>query len=57
MDKEQFAIRNEILYEIKKNAWDREIMPHYGLAPDYYPRYNRIVELIEKYLDCERDDK
>ena len=46
-------VRNEILWELRSNEWDREILPHYGLVPDWYPRYKRLAQLIEEYLYSE----
>lgn len=53
MDKEQFAIRNEILYELKRNEWDKEILPHYGLTCDWKPRYDKLSQLVKAYLNSE----
>jgi len=46
-------IRNEILWEIESNDYDRNVMPHYGLVPDFRPRYDRLVSLVKEYLDAE----
>ena len=46
-------IRNEILWELESNAYDMDVMPHYGLAPDFVPRYHRLAKLIWEYLDAE----
>lgn len=46
-------LRNELLWELRSNEWDREVLPHYGLVPDWYPRYKRLAQLIEEYLDNE----
>ena len=46
-------IRNEILWELESNDYDRNVMPHYGLVPDFRPRYDRLEQLIRSYLDAE----
>lgn len=47
-------LRNEILWELETNHYDRDIMPHYGLVPDFAPRYDRLAKLVWEYLDAER---
>ena len=46
-------IRNEILWELESNEWDMDIMPHYGLTPDFVPRYHRLAKLVREYLKSE----
>ena len=46
-------LRNEILYHLEQCDWDRNIMPHLGLAPDWGPRYTRLAESVRQYLESE----
>ena len=46
-------IRNEILWELESNEWDMNVMPHYGLTPDFVPRYHRLAKLVREYLNSE----
>ena len=45
--------RNEILWELESNHYDMDVMPHYGLCPDWGPRYHRLSKMIWEYLDAE----
>ena len=49
-------LRNEILYHLEQCDWDRNIMPHYGLAPDWGPRYTKLAELVKDYLKSESEE-
>ena len=49
----QEDLKQAILHSIDVNLYDAEVLPHYGLAPDWYPRYMRLKDLIEEYLDEE----
>jgi hypothetical protein len=49
MDKEK--LRQEILESIYKDYADREVMPHYGLAPDWFLRYKDLSKLVIEYLN------
>ena len=49
-------IRNEILWELESNDYDRNVMPHYGLVPDFRPRYDRLEQLIREYLNAEHTE-
>jgi len=49
-------IRNELLWELKTNEYDCDVMPHYGLVPDWFPRYKRLAQLIEEYLYSEHTE-
>ena len=53
MDDIKARLRNEILWEIKSNEWDKDVLPHYGMVPDWHPRYVRLANLIKEYLDNE----
>ena len=53
MDHELARIRNEILWELESSDYDMAVMPHYGLVPDFTPRYHRLAQLIRTYLDAE----
>ena len=46
-------LRNEILWELETNHYDKDVMPHYGLVPDWGPRYDRLSKMIWEYLDAE----
>ena len=46
-------IRNEILWELESNYYDMSVMPHYGLVPDFTPRYHRLAKLVKEYLNSE----
>ncbi len=49
MDKEK--LRQEILESIYKDYADREVMPHYGLTPDWFLRYKDLSKLVIEYLN------
>ena len=49
-------VRNELLWELKSNEFDRDVLPHYGLVPDWFPRYMRLAQLIEEYLYSEHTE-
>ena len=53
MEADKARIRNEILWELEANEYDMNVMPHYGLTPDFVPRYHRLSKLIREYLDAE----
>jgi hypothetical protein len=53
MDDHKAKIRNEILWELRSNEYDKDVLPHYGMVPDWGPRYHRIAKLIREYLDAE----
>ena len=53
MDSDQARLRNEILWELESNYYDMNVMPHYGLTPDFVPRYHRLAKLVKEYLDSE----
>ena len=53
MDDEKARLRNEILWELESNHYDMSVMPHYGLVPDFAPRYHRLAKLLWDYLDAE----
>ncbi len=42
--------RQEIIDYIENTEWDRECLPHYGLIPDWYLRYNELRDLICAYF-------
>ena len=50
---ERLRLRNEILWELEKNEYDMNVLPHYGMVPDFTPRYHRLAQLVELYLDGE----
>ena len=54
MDKAR--LRNEILWELEHNEYCKDVLPHYGLVPDYRPRYDRLSSLIKEYLNNEREE-
>ena len=49
MDKEK--LRVEILESIYEDYADREVLPHYGLIPDWYLRYKDLSKLVIEYLN------
>lgn len=46
-------LKQAILNNIDDDLYDREVLPHYGLVPDWYPRYMRLKDMIEEYFDLE----
>ena len=46
-------LRNEILWELERNHYDKDVLPHYGMVPDWQPRYDRLAKMIWEYLDAE----
>ena len=53
MTDEQARLRNEILWELEYTDYCRDVLPHYGMVPDFRPRYDRLEQLIRSYLDAE----
>ena len=49
MSKEK--LREAILGNIDQDLYDGFFLPHIGFVPDWYPRYMRLKDLIEEYLD------
>jgi len=49
MDKEK--LREEILESIYEDYADREVLPHYGMIPDWYLRYKDLSKLVIEYLN------
>ena len=43
--------RKKIIDYIEDTEWDRECLPHYGLIPDWYIRYNELRDLICAYFN------
>jgi hypothetical protein len=43
--------RERIIQFIEDTEYDRECLPHYGLIPDWFIRYNELRDLIISYLD------
>ena len=46
-------LKQVILHTIDTDLYDAEVLPHYGLVPDWYKRYMKLKDLIEEYLDEE----
>ena len=42
--------REELIEMLYQNEDDWHELPHYGLVPDWYPRYWRLHILIMKHL-------
>ena len=53
MEDSKVRLRNEILWELESNHFDKEVLPQYGMAPDWGPRYHRLAQLLWDYLDAE----
>lgn len=53
MDDSKARLRNEILWELEYNEYCKDVLPHYGMVPDFTPRYARLAQLIKEYLDNE----
>ena len=49
-------IINELNYMVLDNHYDNEIMPHYGLVPDWKPRYDRLVTITRELIKSIRGD-
>ena len=49
-------IINELNYMVLDNHYDNEIMPHYGLVPDWKPRYDRLVTITRELIKSLRYD-
>tara|TARA_R100001510_G_C7656858_1_gene217454 strand:+ start:7186 stop:7341 length:156 start_codon:yes stop_codon:yes gene_type:complete len=49
MDKEK--LRKKILESIYEDYADREVLPHYGMIPDWYLRYKDLSKLVIEYLN------
>ena len=46
-------LKQVILQTIDDDLYDAEVLPHHGLVPDWYPRYMKLKDLVEEYLDEE----
>ena len=49
----QEDLKQAILHVIDTDLYDAEVLPHYGMVPDWYPRYMKLKDMIEEYLDEE----
>ena len=43
--------RERLIQYIEDTEYDREVLPHYGLIPDWYIRYNELRDLICAFLN------
>tara|TARA_R100001510_G_C7654116_1_gene212711 strand:- start:2793 stop:2945 length:153 start_codon:yes stop_codon:yes gene_type:complete len=49
MDKEE--LKEKIIKLIEQDIEDGEVLPHYGLIPDWKIRYMDLAKLIWQYLN------
>ena len=43
--------QRRIIEEIEQTVYDRYVMPHMAMVPDYFLRYWDLAELIYNYFD------
>ena len=43
--------QRRIIEEIEQTVYDRYVMPHMAMVPDYFLRYWDLAELIYDYFD------
>ena len=43
--------RERIIQFIEDTEYDRSYLPHFGLIPDWFIRYNELRDLVLAYLD------
>lgn len=41
---------DDLLQHIDDDEYDREVMPHFGLVPDYYHRWHDLKEKVKDLL-------
>ena len=41
---------DELLDHIADDEYDREVLPHYGLIPDWYVRWRDLKEKVKEHL-------
>ena len=49
-------IINDINYRLLDNEYDQEVMPHYGLVPDWKPRYDQLATLVRELIKSQARD-
>lgn len=42
---------DELLNLIDKDEYDREVMPHYGMIPDFYLRWRDMKDMVKELLN------
>ena len=50
-------LKQMLIDQIDNDLWDREVLPHYALIPDWYDRYMSMATMLHTYfksLDEER---
>ena len=50
-DQVSLTHRERLIQYIEDTEYDREVLPHYGLIPDWFIRYKELRDLIINYLD------
>ncbi len=43
--------RERLIQYIEDTEYDREVLPHYGLIPDWFIRYNELRDLACAFLN------
>ena len=41
---------DDLLQHIDDDEWDRELMPHFGMVPDYYIRWRDLKDKVKSLL-------
>ena len=42
---------DDLLELIRNDEYDREVMPHYGMIPDFYLRWRDLKDLVKDKLN------
>lgn len=50
MQKTSGQLKQLLIDQIDNDLWDREELPHYGLAPDWYERYMSMATMLYTYF-------
>ena len=50
-DRVSLTHRERLIQYIEDTEYDREVLPHYGLIPDWFIRYNELRDLICAFLN------
>ena len=50
-DRVSLTHRERLIQYIEDTEYDREVLPHYGLIPDWFIRYNELRDLACAFLN------
>ena len=50
MSKKSSELKELLINQIDDDLWDRELLPHYGMIPDWYDRYMSMATMLHTYF-------